>query len=570
MASHSCSEANHYRLSPDLLSFRTSQSRCPDLVWGSESYLTSPPSVGHGPMATAEPIIPPRSAWQPRRDRRLRDSPSEEACGSLLLSPPLRTINTMTGPVMTALPAQVNRARYPTQTLQYAKPGAQSFENLHTFQTPNNLQASFPFQASTMDPTGNGSYSGGGFKQTEANPYLDERQSIQTSDESYNGLPAQAFFQQPSPAMSRDSSLGNGFDHMGFSTSSMTSGHFDLVAMQTNRVYGANLSHSSSASAGHGSAENDAGELPYATLIFQALMSSENKRMVLKDIYKWFEQNTEKAKDPHSRGWQNSIRHNLSMNGVSDGQPPSSFESDRDCFSDSEPSTQAFQKVDHPASEDGKKCYVWVLDPGAEKAGGVESTTRFRKGPTASRGVPRFEGGTTRRQRAGARGGRASSTLRHRRCPAERGVSMTPSMTPSTMRQPGSSSSSPVLPSPRSDPSLISAQTTKAWDYVEPKVEGQWSEQPGGSHTGYGQADLPTPISDGFDHEYQLPMHPGSHPNPLSPAFWQNHQRTFDVGDIVGSSGMMNQPSLGSQAYDYEEGAPIYGAAHGLNFNPFP
>ena len=56
---------------------------------------------------------------------------------------------------------------------------------------------------------------------------------------------------------------------------------------------------------------------PYATLIYRALMSTPGHRMVLKEIYEWFERNTDKAKDPKSRGWQNSIRHNLSMNGVS-------------------------------------------------------------------------------------------------------------------------------------------------------------------------------------------------------------------------------------------------------------
>ena len=56
---------------------------------------------------------------------------------------------------------------------------------------------------------------------------------------------------------------------------------------------------------------------PYATLIYRALMSAPGHKMVLKEIYEWFERHTEKAKDPTSKGWQNSIRHNLSMNGVS-------------------------------------------------------------------------------------------------------------------------------------------------------------------------------------------------------------------------------------------------------------
>lgn len=56
---------------------------------------------------------------------------------------------------------------------------------------------------------------------------------------------------------------------------------------------------------------------PYAQLIYRALKEAPGHGMVLKDIYDWFEKNTDKAKNPLSKGWQNSIRHNLSMNGVS-------------------------------------------------------------------------------------------------------------------------------------------------------------------------------------------------------------------------------------------------------------
>ena len=55
---------------------------------------------------------------------------------------------------------------------------------------------------------------------------------------------------------------------------------------------------------------------PYAQLIYRALKEAPGHGMVLKDIYDWFEKNTDKAKNPLSKGWQNSIRHNLSMNGV--------------------------------------------------------------------------------------------------------------------------------------------------------------------------------------------------------------------------------------------------------------
>ena len=57
-------------------------------------------------------------------------------------------------------------------------------------------------------------------------------------------------------------------------------------------------------------------EPPYAKLIYRALMDAPEHQMVLKDIYEWIARNTDKARDPAFKGWQNSVRHNLSMNGV--------------------------------------------------------------------------------------------------------------------------------------------------------------------------------------------------------------------------------------------------------------
>lgn len=68
-------------------------------------------------------------------------------------------------------------------------------------------------------------------------------------------------------------------------------------------------------------------------------------------------------------------------------------------------------KVDQmPPLEDGKKGFVWVLDPAAIAVGGVESTTRFRK-PMANnkRPLTRHEAVVAQRQRSGAKGGRATT-----------------------------------------------------------------------------------------------------------------------------------------------------------------
>ncbi|KAL9118942.1 MAG: hypothetical protein Q9187_004504 [Circinaria calcarea] len=121
---------------------------------------------------------------------------------------------------------------------------------------------------------------------------------------------------------------------------------------------------------------------PYAQLIYRALKSAKDHRMVLKDIYEWFEKNTDKAKDPELKGWQNSIRHNLSMNG-------------------------AFKKVDQsPPGDESKKGFIWVLEPSA-LANGVESTTRYRRSVPGKKSG-KNEPAATQRQRSGAKGGKAT------------------------------------------------------------------------------------------------------------------------------------------------------------------
>jgi hypothetical protein len=60
---------------------------------------------------------------------------------------------------------------------------------------------------------------------------------------------------------------------------------------------------------------------PYAQLIYQALRQAKGHTMILRDIYEWFMVYTDKAISSETKGWQNSIRHNLSMNGVGPSSP---------------------------------------------------------------------------------------------------------------------------------------------------------------------------------------------------------------------------------------------------------
>jgi len=139
---------------------------------------------------------------------------------------------------------------------------------------------------------------------------------------------------------------------------------------------------------------------PYAQLIYDALMEAPGHRMLLRDIYDWFLQNTRKPRESGTNGWQNSIRHNLSMNQVWVYGPAEAvlltwgqaFENDKN----------------DPASSRGarKANSVWVLTEHATKHG-VQSTTRYRKTGTSKKAVsnriPAIQ-----RQRSGAKGGRAA------------------------------------------------------------------------------------------------------------------------------------------------------------------
>ncbi|KAI0976534.1 hypothetical protein F4678DRAFT_455808 [Xylaria arbuscula] len=98
-------------------------------------------------------------------------------------------------------------------------------------------------------------------------------------------------------------------------------------------------------------------KLPYARYIWEALMSVVGHCMRLPEIYQWFRENTDKW-SAVDKGWQNSIRHNLSMNA-------------------------AFIKRECNSKD--KKSAEWVLADWAVKEG-VQSTTRYRKGSPSRRG----------------------------------------------------------------------------------------------------------------------------------------------------------------------------------------
>ncbi|KAL9132249.1 MAG: hypothetical protein Q9217_000053 [Psora testacea] len=124
------------------------------------------------------------------------------------------------------------------------------------------------------------------------------------------------------------------------------------------------------------------GDIPYARLIYAALKDAPNHSMVLRDIYRWIEGHTDKANDPSFTGWQNSVRHNLSMN-------------------------KAFTKVPYtPPNDRSKKGYIWVLEKSAISRG-VQPTTRYRK-KDENKKVEKGAAYSAQRQRSGRKGGHAA------------------------------------------------------------------------------------------------------------------------------------------------------------------
>ncbi|KAK3905839.1 hypothetical protein C8A05DRAFT_12388 [Staphylotrichum tortipilum] len=103
----------------------------------------------------------------------------------------------------------------------------------------------------------------------------------------------------------------------------------------------------------------DDGQKPnhsYATLIAMAIVRSPHRRLTLSQIYKWIS-DTYSYYRGDSTGWQNSIRHNLSLN-------------------------KSFVKQERPKDDPGKGSY-WSIEPGTEHTVLKEKPSRKAAAPTA-------------------------------------------------------------------------------------------------------------------------------------------------------------------------------------------
>ncbi|RBQ69048.1 hypothetical protein FVER14953_00384 [Fusarium verticillioides] len=128
---------------------------------------------------------------------------------------------------------------------------------------------------------------------------------------------------------------------------------------------------------------------PYAKLLYRALMSVPEHAMTLQEIYQWFRDNTdkdikkdksEKRPGKNAEGWQNSIRHNLSMNDA--------FVKREHKLGSDSASRATEQGSGSTKTGEAKKATEWVLEDWAV-LNGVESTTKYRGKNTSRRGMGR-------------------------------------------------------------------------------------------------------------------------------------------------------------------------------------
>lgn len=148
-----------------------------------------------------------------------------------------------------------------------------------------------------------------------------------------------------------------------------------LVTPKTSPAQGADLTPTSPTELAHAATEVsdmelsvDDGTKPpysYATLIGMAILRASDRKLTLSAIYNWIS-GTFSYYSQSEAGWQNSIRHNLSLN-------------------------KAFVKVERPKDEPGKGHY-WTVEAGCEAQ---FLKARVGKKPTGNGGAPGRAGTTT-------------------------------------------------------------------------------------------------------------------------------------------------------------------------------
>ena len=170
----------------------------------------------------------------------------------------------------------------------------------------------------------------------------------------------------------------------------------------------------------------------YATLIGMAILRSPQRRLTLAQIYKWIS-DTYSFYSPNDAGWQNSIRHNLSLN-------------------------KNFVKQERPKDDPGKGHY-WAIEPGTEHLFMKEKPSR--KSAPSAENLPVM---STRLEPSQPQVHLLSDPI----LPAQPPVTQSslPALPPSSL--PSSSSSSQLAAAPLPAPEISSDATIPASDAAAP------------------------------------------------------------------------------------------------------
>lgn len=143
-------------------------------------------------------------------------------------------------------------------------------------------------------------------------PSLSEEVSEHSRSYHYKPMHMIDLSQQSPCIQTGPSTLSEESDH-----DSLSGAHASVIVPQEMAVHAETETEEAQVNVGSSTrSECDLENAPYAKIIFKALLSAPDHRMVLTDIYQWIEENTNKADNPDYKGWQNSVRHNLSMNEV--------------------------------------------------------------------------------------------------------------------------------------------------------------------------------------------------------------------------------------------------------------
>ncbi|KAK4129791.1 hypothetical protein N657DRAFT_93247 [Parathielavia appendiculata] len=232
---------------------------------------------------------------------------------------------------------------------------------LSSYQLPDsgyNIPTSFPADASLLQAQGLNGQEEWQRARSQTEPYPAGYHTL--SQDGYPASPESGRPLSPCSTAPRFSMENGASDSPGDDVKSQAE---TLVGMEDARTRTRKRSPSLSHVQADGSTKQ---EEPYAQLIYKAFLSTPRHAMTLQEIYQWFRENTDKGKDD-TKGWQNSIRHNLSMNQA---------------FTKRERRPSAAKDGD-ASQTDGKKSTEWYLEPWA--IAGVQSTTRYRKGNQSRR-----------------------------------------------------------------------------------------------------------------------------------------------------------------------------------------